>query len=318
MFERILVPLDGSSLAECVLPHVIALSTIHDASVMLLRVLEEQGEQDRAAFSSPLDAHLDNVIAQTYLAEVAQRFSRAGVLVETATLSGPAAAEIVAFAQQNDVGLIVMSSHGKGGLSSWNTSSIAQKVAARAHKSMMIVRAYAPAREASSIVTYRRLLIPLDGSQRAECVLPIAASLARAHDAQLVLTHIVRKPEIPHQLGASEEDQRLLERFTACRQHRAESYLEDVGTRLAVDAGIELKVSRDVPGALQALAEEHAFDLMLMSAHGYSGSPRRTYGSVTTSLIGYSSTPLLIMQDLAREELVPSQAELATREHQGH
>jgi nucleotide-binding universal stress UspA family protein len=318
MFEHILVPLDGSFLAECVLPHVIAIATTHDASVTLLRVLEEQGEQDRTAFVSPLDAHLDNVIAQAYLAEVADRLSRAGILVETVTLSGAAAVQIVAFAQQNDVDLIVMSSHGKSGLSGWNMSSVVQKVAARAYRSMMIVRAYVPAGEGDDIVTYRRLLVPLDGSQRAECVLPIAASLARAHDAQLALAHIVRRPEMPRQLWTSEEDHHLLDQLTGCRRRRAESYLEDVRRRLAVDANVELQVSTDVPGALQALAEEGAFDLVMMSAHGHSGSPRRIYGSVAASLIGYGSTPLLIVQDLQGEQLVPSRAEVLTREHQGH
>jgi nucleotide-binding universal stress UspA family protein len=318
MFERILVPLDGSSLAECVLSHVIALATTHDAGVVLLRVLEKQREQDRAAFVNPLDAHLDNVIAQAYLTETAERLSRAGILVETAIASGSAAVQIVAYAQQDDIDLIVMSSHGKSGLSSWNMSSVAQKVAARAYRSMMIVHAYVPISEEVDIVTYRRLLVPLDGSQRAECILPIAVSLARAHDAQLVLAHIVRTPEIPRQLWTNDEERDLLEQLTVCRQRRAESYLEGVQKRLTVDADIELRKSVDVPGALQALAEEGAFDLILLSAHGYSGSPRRTYGSVAASLIGYSSTPLLIVQDLAGEQLVPSQAELVTREHQGH
>jgi nucleotide-binding universal stress UspA family protein len=318
MLERILVPLDGSSLAECVLSHVIALATTHDARVTLLRVLEKQQERHRAAFVNPLDAHLDSVIAQAYLTEVAQQLSRAGILVETAISSGSAAVEIVAYAQQNEIDLIAMSSHGKNGLSSWNMSSVAQKVAARAHRSVMIVHAYVPANEQVDIVTYRRLLVPLDGSQRAECVLPAATSLARAHDAQLVLAHVVRKPEMPRQLWTDDEERGLLEQLMACRRHRAESYLEGVRQRLTIDADVQLRQSADVPGALQALAEDDGFDMILLSAHGYSGSPRRTYGSVTASLIGYSSTPLLIVQDLVGEQLVPSQAELVTREHQGH
>lgn len=318
MFEHILVPLDGSSLAECVLPHVIALATIRDARITLLRVLEEPRVPDRGPFASPLDAHLDDVIARAYLTEVANRLSRAGLLVETATSNGSAAAEIVAYAQQNEVDLIVMSSHGQGGLSGWNTSSVVQKVAARANRSMMIVRAYTPASSEGEIVTYRRLLIPLDGSRRAECVLPMAVSLKLAHDAQLVLTHVVRKPEIPDRLWADEEEVSLLEQLAACRQRRAKHYLEEVRRHLAVDADVELQTGADVPGALQSLSEARAFDLVMLSAHGYSGSPRRAYGSVTTSLIGYSSMPLLIVQDFEGGQLTPSPAELVTKERQGH
>ncbi|MFL7810225.1 MAG: universal stress protein, partial [Anaerolineae bacterium] len=56
MFKRILVPLDGSSLAECVLPHVIALATLHDAPVTLLRVMETREGYERSVFANPLDA----------------------------------------------------------------------------------------------------------------------------------------------------------------------------------------------------------------------------------------------------------------------
>jgi nucleotide-binding universal stress UspA family protein len=280
--------------------------------------LEETQVPDHGPFARPLDAHLDDVIARAYLTEVAGRLSRAGVWVETATANGPAAAEIVTYAQQHEIDLIVMSSHGQGGLSGWNTSSVVYKVAARANRSMMLVRAYAPASSEGQIVTYRRLLVPLDGSRRAECVLPTAVSLARAHDARLVLAHVVRKPEIPDRLWADKEELSLLEQLAACRQRRAARYLEEVRKHLAVEADVEMESGADVPGALQSLAEARRFDLILLSAHGYSGSPRRTYGSVTNSLIGYSNMPLLIMQDFEGEQLVPSLAEMATKERQGH
>jgi nucleotide-binding universal stress UspA family protein len=273
---------------------------------------------NQGPFANPLDAHLDDVIARAYLTEVAGRLARAGLLVETATSNGSAAAEIVAYAHQHGVDLIVMSSHGQGGLSGWNTSSVVYKVAVRANRAMMIVRAYAPPHDERQIVAYRRLLVPLDGSRRAECVLPTADSLSRAHDAQLVLAHVVRKPEIPDRLWTDEEELSLLEQLAACRRRRAERYLEEVRKHLAVDVEVQLETGDDVPGALQSFAEAGTFDLMMLSAHGYSGSPRRTYGSVTTSLIGYSSMPLLIMQDFEGEQLVPLQAELATQERQGH
>lgn len=318
MLEHILVPLDGSSLAECVLPHVIALAATRGAGVTLLHVLEEQGEQSQTHLASPFDAQLANVAARAYLAEVAQRLSRAGILVETAMVSGPAAIEIVTYAQQNDVDLIVMSTHGESGLSGWNMSSVVEKVAARAYRSMMIVRAYTATSEEGDIVAYRRLLVPLDGSQRAECVLPVAISLARVHNARLVLAHVLLKPGVPDPLWAGEEELGLLGQLAGHRQRRAERYVEGVRERFSLDADVELQVSADVPSALQALCDERACDLMMMSAHGHSGSPRRTYGSVATSLIGYSSMPLLIMQDFGGGELVPLQAELATKERKGH
>jgi nucleotide-binding universal stress UspA family protein len=160
VFRHILVPLDGSPLAECVLPHVVALADLHDASVALLRILEVEQERRTALFSDPLDLHLAAEVANAYLAEVAQRLSRAGVFVETTRLSGSPAEQIVTFARQSDVDLIVMSSHGRSGLSAWHVSSVTQKVASRASRSVMIVRAYVPSREGHDLVPYRRVLAP--------------------------------------------------------------------------------------------------------------------------------------------------------------
>jgi nucleotide-binding universal stress UspA family protein len=142
--------------------------------------------------------------------------------------------------------------------------------------------------------------------------------LARAHNAELVLAHVVRSPEIPDRLWADEEERCLLEQLAACQQRWAGRYLEEVQKHLAVEAEVALEVGADVPGTLQSLTETRAFDLVMMSAHGYSGSPRRIYGSVTTNLIGYSRMPLLVVQDFEGEQLVPLQAELAIRERQGH
>jgi nucleotide-binding universal stress UspA family protein len=318
MFRHILVPLDGSVLAECVLPHVLALATVHDASVTVLQVLEPRPERSATPFSDPLDLRLDNVIADAYLAEVAQRLSRAGVLVETATLSGAAAEQIVAFARRTDVDLIVMSSHGKRGLSEWNVSSVTQKVALRATRSLMIVRAYAARQESQELALYHRVLVPLDGSQRAEYVLPAAVSVARAHDAALVLAHIVREPERPQHLWSDDKDIDLVQQLVTAKRRTAEVYLKGLCARLPVAAEMELLTSTDVAGTLRDLAQRRSCDLVMLSAHGNSGSPLCTYGSVTTGLIGYGRAPLLIVQDLAQGQMAPLTAELAVQEHKGH
>jgi nucleotide-binding universal stress UspA family protein len=318
MFRRIVVPLDGSSLAECVLPHVIALATLGDVAVTLLRVLENRQAGRRTPFADPLDAHLDGVIANAYLTEATERLSRAGVSVETATLNGSAAEQIVAFARQNDVDLIVMSSHGENGLSAWNVSSVTQKVALRAHRSVMIVPAYVSPRSGEDPVPYRRVLVPLDGSQRAECVLPTAAALARAHDVDLILAHVVRKAEMPQRLRSYRDDARLVEQLTGYQRRAAEAYLEDVRARLPVAAQIQVLVRSNVTNALRELADQSACDLLLLSAHGHSGSPCFIYGCVTMGLITFGGQPLLIIQDLDGEQIEPQRAELAVQQHQGH
>jgi nucleotide-binding universal stress UspA family protein len=291
---------------------------VHDASVTLLRVLEAGEEQRHIPFMDPLDLHLDSVVADAYLAEVAQRLSKAGVLVNTATLNGSAADQIVGFARRADVDLIVISSHGKRGPSEWNVSSVTQKVMLRASRSLMIVRAYESSPQRQELALYRRLLVPLDGSPRAEYVLPAAVSLARAHDAGLVLAHVVREPERPRHLWPDNRDASLVEQLIARKRRTAKAYLEGLCTRLPVEAQPALLTSSDVCGALQDLAERRACDLVMLSAHGYSGSPRRMYGGVATGLIGHGTAPLLIVQDLPQGRIEPLTAELAIEEHKGH
>jgi nucleotide-binding universal stress UspA family protein len=77
-------------------------------------------------------------------------------------------------------------------------------------------------------------------------------------------------------------------------------------------------VGRDVAVALHELVDKQGTDLIVLSAHGYSGASRWPYGSVATNLISYGNTPILMIQDLSRQDIRLSSAELATQEHQGH
>ncbi|MDY7076989.1 MAG: universal stress protein, partial [Chloroflexota bacterium] len=191
MLDHILVPLDGSSLAECVLPHSVALAQAFDAQVTLLRVLERTRTADRTLSIDPLAWHIRKAEAGSYLDGVAAHLQEAGVRTEKAIVEGRAAERIVEFARDQNVNLIVLSSHGRSGLSGWNISGVVQKIILRACMPTMIVRAYQSVAGDLSGLRYRRLLVPLDCSQRAECVLPLATTLARFHESQLLLAHVV-------------------------------------------------------------------------------------------------------------------------------
>jgi nucleotide-binding universal stress UspA family protein len=144
MFSPILVPLDGSSLAESVLPHVKALAQLNDSQVILVRVLDQYEGCDDSESVDPLDWQIRKAEAWTYLEQVATRLVESGLQVQIEILEGNAAERIVEYVQLNDISLIVLSSHGQSGLTGWNVSSVVQKVILRARISMMIVRAYVP------------------------------------------------------------------------------------------------------------------------------------------------------------------------------
>ena len=318
MFEKVLVPLDGSSLAECVLPHVVAFANTFNAETTLLRVMERGRIRRNGPIVNPVDLHIADAQAISYLTNVADQLEVLGVLTKKVTLGGVAAERVIEYSDKKDIDLIVLSSHGRSGLSGWNVSSVVQKIILRAYRSVLIIRAYQPIKHKAGELVYRRLLVPLDGSQRAECVLPTAVTLAQAHDARLLLVHVLRRPEMPFRIHFTEEDIRLTNKLIERNREEAEKYMDDLRGRLPVDLDIHIFVQDDVAVALHELSESKKVDFVILSAHGYSGIPRWTYGSVTSSFIGYGSTPLLIIQDLSKDQVEQSPAELSVKEKKGH
>ena len=315
MFNRLLVPLDRSALAECVLPHVSAIAKAFDASILLLTVLEAGESDEKQPSIDPLDWQIRKAEAEAYLQKIARQMQDAGLRVEAHVLEGKAEERIIEFAENQDINLIVLSSHGRSGLSGWNVSSVVQKIILRAYTSMMIVRAYQPVKSDPIDLKYRRLMVPVDGSQRAETVLPVASSLAAFYEADLFVVHVVRRPEMPRRrTPLTPEDIGLAERLTERNQSEANKYLEEIQSRAPVKVQTRLEISDRVNATLHEIAKQEDIDMVLLSAHGYSGESKWPYGSVVISFISYGTTPLLIVQDIPRDQLRETDAEIAARD----
>ena len=317
MFDKILVPLDRSALAECVLPHAIALARALDSQLILLHVLSVSDKPDRLRAVDPLEWHLRRAEAESYLQAVCVRLQEAGIASEAQVNDGDAAEQIVVFAHENDIGLVVMASHGQSGLSGWNVSSVVQKVIMRARASLMIVRAYETAQTDIFNLQYQRILAPLDSSARAECVLPLAAVLARVPQTQVLLTHVVQRPAMPRRTPPSQEDIELADRIVERNRSEAENYLEVVRLQLPPTAvETRLLVGNQAASTLHELVDQERIDLVLLSAHGYSGETRWPHGGLVASFVSYGSCPLLIFQDAPGEPSTLTQAEAAVRNYE--
>jgi nucleotide-binding universal stress UspA family protein len=312
MIDKILVPLDRSSLAECVLPHAVALAQYLDAQLLLLHVLSLPDKQDRLRAVDPLEWQLRRAEAESYLQGVCARLREAGLSCEALVKDGDAAEQIVDCARDNEIGLVLIASHGQSGLSDWNVSSVVQKVIVRAGASLMIVRSYQPAQADIAGLRYQRVLVPLDSSARAECVFPLAAALTRVPDTQVLLAHVVQRPAMPRRTPPSLEDCELADRLVERNLTEARQYLEVVRTQLP-PAAIEtrLLIGNQVANSLHELVEQEHVDLVLLSAHGYSGQIHRPYGGLVASFIAYGSAPLLIFQDAPVEQAAHTQTQAA-------
>jgi nucleotide-binding universal stress UspA family protein len=318
MFEHILVTLDGSQLAERVLPHAVTLARCFEARVTLLRVVSRVRRAGLGRVIDPLHWELRKSEAEAYLDQVRGHLLKVGLRVDQTVLEGKAASRIVEFVHEENVDLVVLSSHGQGGLSRWNINSVAQKVLLRAYVPVLIVRAYQAVGRDLDGLRYQRLLVPLDGSQRAEHVLPLASSLAESQEAQLLLAHVVDRPEVARRGPLTDEERELMDRLTALNREEGQSYMIDLQSRLSVDVRPHLLVGDSVAAALHELVNREDVDLVIVGAHGYSGEAQWPYGSVALNFIAYGTTPLLIVQDIPRKRVIQSEVERAVREQAGH
>ena len=321
VIRHVLVPLDGSPLAECALPWAVAVAQALGARTTLLRVLETP------AISSATSHHHDAVDWEMRRAEAQSQLSRidrdpkAGRLTSGAELlEGRPAEQIINFARAQHVDLVVLSSHGEGGLTGWALSSTALMVAARTHASLLVVPAYSAEGQRVGELRLRRILVPLDCSPRAECVLPLATALARTHDAELILAHVVPEPEIPRRLPPSAEDLAVASQLTERNRLEGERYLGELRERLVeqhVRVSTRLVVSSRRAHAIRAMADEADVELVMVSAHGRTGDARDRYGNVAARLFEQTTRPLIVLQDLGpRRE--PTPAEEAAQSRPGH
>ena len=316
--KTILVPLDGSAVAEQVMAAVRLLAPIFTARVHLLVVItDEQKQHLIASFAAaPLgvagryetDRHWERRAqtqladaAEAYLTDQAQALRAAGLEVTFEVTSGAPAERIVDIAASEPQALIAMATHGYSGLRRWTLGSVADKVVQATRTPMFLVRAMQqPPAGAQSL---QRILVPLDGSALAEHALPLAIELAvRAH-AELLLFHAVR-PFVASAPGLLPFHRPPLTiDFPAQGHAQALQQLHGVIERwhpheLAV---LPVVTSGEPAHEIVDIAAREHIDLIVMATHGYSGVRRWALGSVADKVLHSTTTPLLLVRVQSQE-----------------
>ncbi len=304
MFDTILVPLDGSQMAGCVLPHVAAIAASFNAEVTLLRMLEKNQTAPSAQLFDLLNWQINKTRSVLYLEKIKALLQETSIRTHALVLEGLVAEGIAEYAQQQGMKLIVLSSHGWSGLTQWGVGSITQKIILIAQTSLLIVRAHhheAYSDKLFAAPLYKHILVPLDGSQRAENVLPVVTQLAHFHKSQVHLVHVVQTPEMARQMPPAPEDIELANRVVERNREEAEHYLDHLKSRSNlkdIDVRTHLIISENATVALHQLEEQEQIDIVTLNAHGYSGNHQWPHGSMVNHFILYGRAPLLIVQDL--------------------
>jgi len=295
MFDRIAACLDGSELGERVIPHALAVAKALGSPLTLLRVLESKASGEEPP--DPLEWDLRRRETRDYVSRLAGERDGMEVAVESEVIEGQAAEEICHWARDHGVGLTVVCTHGARGETEWPLASTARKLVEGAPGSVLLVPAAGPRQ--AHVARYRRILVPVDGSPRAESVIPLATRIAASQGAELLLAHVVPVPEVIETGPLDSETLDLRERLVRRNERVANEYLDRLRAQLAgSEVSVRTLVLRggDARGRVARLIDDEAIDLVILSAHGRTARADASLGSVAAHLVAHAKAPLLIVR----------------------
>jgi nucleotide-binding universal stress UspA family protein len=309
----ILVPLDGSPLAEQVLPYAQALLA-PGAELTLLDVVEEpeaiHGMSGRLLVPVEDAQRMLERQAHEYLqkAEATLRGERPQTRLEVTR--GDPATEILRIAAEQRVDLIAMATHGRGALARWVFGSVADRVARSSPVPVLLVR---PSAREPQAVVIRRLVVPLDGSPLAEEALPTAQVLATRLGVPIHLITVIDMMRlIPAELGPVVAfDAAVYEETLSQLDAGAAALLAEIRERLERDG---LHTSSEVAhgSPFMTVADAvHDGDLIIMTSHGRSGVRRWLLGSVAEKLVREAPVPVVLVPVAARQSGMASEIPVA-------
>ena len=317
MFQRIVLPLDGSRRAEAAIPVAARLARASHGTVILMRAVEpltaygpyiSRPSGPASTFSSQAR---DDV--SSYLNRVAGDTSLAGLRVTIRVTEGAAADSILSLSRAEHADLIVMCAHGVTGPHHWKLGGVSQHVVRHALSPVLLLSEPTPGAELDAsgdqLAHVLRALIPLDGSMVAEAAIPAAIELMSALAPQTGTLHLlgVVSPFTAEDLKVSEAE--LVERASEYLDRVAQQ-LRDTPTehlRLAITSSVV--VDADAAERIISVAEpEHevgadaqapGYDIIVMATHGRTGVARWALGSITERVLQTTKQPLLIVRPFA-------------------
>lgn len=278
MFQKILVPLDGSRLAARVLGPVRRLLG-PGAQLTLLRVVEPQSEaeHDRAP---AVEAAIKAQLVQT------RELLGDGASIEAQVLRGDPADEIARYARDAGQDLVAMATHGRSGVERWVRGSVAERVLRACEVPLLLCNPFAL--EPRDRGPFERVLVPLDGSPTSARIVPLVEQVARAHASRVTLLRV--EPMIISEVPSPVVSGSLWDPAPL------ESSLEPQRAALAA-AGVPVE-ARAAYGvvAAEVLRAAREADLLAMTTHGRSGVSRWWFGSVAEQVLRHAPCPLLVLR----------------------
>jgi nucleotide-binding universal stress UspA family protein len=289
MWKKILVPLDGSDLAELALPYATELAGTFNSELVLLYVSEEDEEH--------LHMH------QLYLERLAVQTKKKQQLkrVSPVVIAGKTVEEIVKYTEKNDIRLIIMASHGRSGIIPWAKEGVASKVIDAVGVPLLLIKETKRRRktkEEKHLIS--RILLPLDGSEAGEAAITRVKELRSQLEAEVILLEVVPKGRHLRTVGGLDHilyPESEIETFKT----EAKEYLDKVYQRMqrGKKAKGELTVAirtGEVAKEILDYAKKKRVSLVAVASHGHSGMTKWVFGSTTQKVIEDSPVPVLVVK----------------------
>ena len=296
MFKKIVVPLDGSLLAEqalSFLPRFVSpLQTHIDLVCVVQPWVYALGMSEATPISVINDLH-ENWKAYLHQQEIF--LQGLGYTVQSHVLEGDIAAEILALAANKNADLIVMSTHGRSGFRRLALGSVAERVLHNATIPLLLVREGAALHTTNPI---EHLLVPLDGSSFAERSIPLAVELSTQTGATLTMLRVVQDLDAQNKQIIFKSEEAAEEAVTQWKL-LATRYLDELAKGIKAE-GVKVSsmvLSGDPENLIGTIAETLPADLIVMSTHGRSGVSRWVYGSVANKVLRTATCPVLLVRN---------------------
>jgi nucleotide-binding universal stress UspA family protein len=286
MFERILVPLDGSENAEIVFPYCADLAAKF-ASTLILVTVSETATVDIDHLYHTYLKHARRKVRQHLKALMALET----VTLECDVLFGDPAREILRIAEDRDAGLILIASHGSSAEGPWFLGHIAAKVLRATKRPIMLIRERAAETALEHKKLLRRILVPLDGSEIGEAALCYAVALAKETAAEIALIEVFERVRGVGASGVSysiPEDESVRKSLLSYLNHVAEP-IKNEGLKVSTTV-----LFGNAAGNIVEYAEKNAIDLIALSTHGRSGFGRWVFGNVTDKILHTGNAAVLV------------------------
>jgi len=300
MFQKILIPLDGSPLAEAALPYVMPIAKAYGSQVVLANVVAPPSVEFEGDFTGIQHPYLDQLTEEAkiwaagYLQKVADRLAQAQVSVlRQDVLVGSPAALLISQIKRHAVDLVAIATHGRSGLGRVLLGSVADNLLHSTDVPLLVVRP--PEIEVEGEIKLSSIIVPLDGSPLAESVLSYVKDMAKALSLTVTLVRAI--PTVTALSSGPEYVLLPMDIITEMKE-AAILYLDNVAQSLR-NEGLSCTtevVEGDTASAISEYARKKQNHLVAISSHGRSGIARAVMGSIADRLIRTSGDPVLVVR----------------------